>query len=169
MPWDIVKRGRKYAVVKRSTGEVEGEHDTWKDAVAQLRGLDAGERGGGPRERVGDREGRDSCAGRGRRRVGRRRALGRQRRGEWARLRGAPSGAAGVPAAYLRPRPADGRRDRAHSKEVGGARGRPVRPRGVDRRGTPGVRWGLAARPRARGDRGGSPGEAPEAQDAAAA
>ena len=60
MPWDIEKRGWKYAVVKRSTGEVEGEHDTWKDAVAQLRALYASERGDRPRKRIGDRDGRHS-------------------------------------------------------------------------------------------------------------
>lgn len=43
MPWEIQKRGDKWAVVKQGTDEVEGTHDSEEAAKAQLRALYANE------------------------------------------------------------------------------------------------------------------------------
>jgi hypothetical protein len=43
MPWEIQKRGDKWAVVKQGTDEVEGTHATEEEAKAQLRALYANE------------------------------------------------------------------------------------------------------------------------------
>ena len=43
MPWEVVKKGSKWAVVKESSGKVVGTHPTKAAAMRQLRALYASE------------------------------------------------------------------------------------------------------------------------------
>jgi hypothetical protein len=37
MPYDIRRRGKKFVVINRDTGDVKGKHDTMGEAESQMR------------------------------------------------------------------------------------------------------------------------------------
>lgn len=55
MPWKVMKKGEKFAVVGKEDGKIAGTHDTRQKAEAQVRALYAKEdkKGGGRYMRQG--------------------------------------------------------------------------------------------------------------------